>query len=827
MIRFRAQETHEGKPVFLLVWTTTPWTLPSNLALAVGKDLDYAFVDQGDFFYVLNRDSIGRYASVLGDNPRVCEVKKGEALVGLRYEPIFPYFSGQSAGGRFRTLSADFVDTAEGTCIVHIAPGFGEDDYWLCREAGIETVCPVDETGAFTADVPDYAGKNVLQSNAEIIKRLKSEGSLLEQKTIDHNYPHCWRCREPLIYRATTAWYFAVEKIKDRMIELNEDIHWVPNTVKHGRFGNWLKGARDWNISRNRYWSTPIPVWICDRCGQQKVLGSIAEIEEQSGTKVEDLHKEHLDRIEFSCSCGGAFKRVPEVLDCWFESASMPFAQKHYPFENREWFESHFPADFIVEYTGQIRCWFYYLHVLSTALFDRPAFRHCLVHSTILAEDGKKLSKSSRNYTDPLSLMRKYGTDSFRLGLFMTSSVLLGDLLFKEAFLLAAYQKVIRPLWSAFSFYDLYARVDGYAPDEEALPEPTNEQDKWMLARLYQLADHTTRVLNDYEINDYAPPIASFIDDLTNWYIRRARRRFYGPGIDSDKKSAYDTLYYVLASTCKILAPLAPIITEHIFLKLTKQESVHLTRWPSLPSRYNDEDLVAEISVIREIIGLGRMLREQCRIRNRQPLSLLKVGRNAKYDDIVARHASLICDELNVKTVSVADDPEKLARVHYAPNLRSLGPKLGKDMRAVDKAIREGKLRFLSDAIQVELEGKEVSIGLDDVMLRYEAKEGMPVAGHFDIVVALDVEITEELRREGVARDLIRHIQEMRKQCALKVTDRIVIEIDGAFPSEWSERIAQETLGRFDSMTNPGHETNFEAGDEEKYTVRIQVDGEI
>lgn len=413
--KFKTEEVINNKPVYLLAWTTTPWTLFSNMALAVNEEFDYAYVEVENEIYVLGNAVLNKYEKILGENPNVLKTCKGADLIGTCYEPLTNYFESKKNEGAFRVIKADFVELDEGVGIVHIAPAFGEDDYWACKENKVPLVCPVDEKGCYTEEITEFKGKNVMEANMDVLRFLKDSGKVILDGSIVHNYPHCWRCKTPLIYKAMDAWYFSIEKIKDRLIEENEKINWVPETVKHGRFGNWLNNARDWNISRNRYWSTPIPVWECDSCHNREVLGSIDEIEKASGIKLNDLHRQYMDEVKYRCSCGGTMTRVPEVLDCWFESGSVPFASKHYPFENKEWFDKYFPADFIVEYTGQIRCWFYYLHVLSVALFDRPAYKNCIVHGTLLAKDGKKLSKSSKNYTDPMELMKKYGTDAFRL----------------------------------------------------------------------------------------------------------------------------------------------------------------------------------------------------------------------------------------------------------------------------------------------------------------------------------------------------------------------------------------------------------------------------
>ena len=505
--KFKIEETLNNKPVYLLAWTTTPWTLFSNMALAVNNEFDYAYVEVENEVFVLGASVLNKYNKILGDEPKVIKTVKGNELVGVSYEPLMNYFEDKKNDGAFKVISADFVELEEGVGIVHIAPAFGEDDYWVCKANNVPLVCPVDEKGKYTEQITDFVGQNVMEANLDVLRFLKANGKVILDGTLVHNYPHCWRCKTPLIYKAMDAWYFSVEKIKDELIKCNEDINWIPENVKHGRFGKWLENARDWNISRNRYWSTPIPIWECDKCHERKVLGSIDEIDSVSGIRLTDLHRQYMDKVEFKCNCGGTMKRVPEVLDCWFESGSVPFAQKHYPFENKEWFENHFPSDFIVEYTGQIRCWFYYLHVLSVALFDKPAYKNCVVHGTILAKDGKKLSKSSKNYTDPMELMKTCGTDAFRLYLFRSNAIIMNDLLFDEKGIKEQVQQVLLPLYNCASFFNSYAILDKFEPDSVKLPSSDNELDKWILAKLYDTEKEVTNNMNNYQIDKYVDQI--------------------------------------------------------------------------------------------------------------------------------------------------------------------------------------------------------------------------------------------------------------------------------------------------------------------------------
>ena len=825
-VRFKANKDFKNKPSYFIAWTTTPWTLPSNLALIVGPELNYVILEGEDFCYILSDEAAVRLADILGVEEWVSKkIVKGADFIGNTYTPLFPYFADKAESGAFRVIGGDFVEVGEGTGIVHTAPGFGEDDYWACRAEKIEVICPVDDEGKFFPEVTDYAGRNVLECNPDIIRRLKEEDKLLDQRTVDHNYPHCWRCREPLIYKAMTAWYFDIEKLKEKLVAQNKNINWVPSIVRDGRFGKWLDNARDWNISRNRYWSTPIPIWECSSCNNRKVLGSIKEIEEAGGVKVDDLHRQYLDEVSFPCECGGEYERIPDVLDCWFESGSMPFAQCHYPFENKEWFEAHFPADFIVEYTGQIRCWFYYLHVLAVALMEKPAFKNCVVHGTVLAQDGKKLSKSSKNYKDPLELMRKFGTDSFRMYLFQSNAALMGDLLFDDGGLKVAFQKIISPLWNSCSFFITYANIDGYKPGIPEKPASNNSLDIWILSRLYTVEKNIKSSMDAYLIDEYVDPILELMDDLTNWYIRRSRRRFWGSEMTQDKTDAFVTLHYVLVNICRLLATGAPIISEYLYKVLTGGESVHLTLWPEIPAEFENKELMQKVSVVRKVINMARSLRRQCKIKNRQPLSRLDVvlpeGVASEY---IREEVELISEELNIKGVDVLSDPSQIALVEYLPNFKTLGPKFGKHMKAIATAVKKGEFAENAETGQatVSVNGEELLLEVGDIIVQHKALDDMPVVSDSGFVVGMDIKITPELEREGWAREIIRHIQEMRKEQQYDVSDRICVAFTGAeVPNEWSELILTETLAEVTDIVNADAVKDVDISDE--LTINISI----
>jgi isoleucyl-tRNA synthetase len=764
--------------VHALAWTTTPWTLPSNLALAVGREITYVVVVTDLGKVLLAEKALKRYERELGKTPQIVASYTGEQLLEmkLRYEPIFPYFKEQDA---FVVLGADFVSTEDGTGIVHMAPAFGEDDYWACRRYGIEVQNPVDTAGCFTATVSDFSGQNVHEANPAIIKMLKSRNIVVRDETIEHNYPHCWRCRTPLIYRALDAWYFKVEAIRDQLLESNHEITWYPDTIKYGRFGNWLENARDWNISRNRYWATPIPVWECGSCGTHKVFGSVDDIEKAAKVSIADLHKEFLDAVVVPCQCGGTMKRVPEVLDCWFESGSMPYGQYHYPFENAEHFRSHFPADFIVEYTGQIRCWFYYLHVLSTAIFGKPSFKNCMVHGTLLAADGKKMSKSLKNYTDPLELMDKHGGDALRAYLFASPAVGIEDLSFRDEGVEGMVKSILLPLWNALSFFTSYTDVDRVTPDDVVLSgKQLGELDRFILSELEILNRSVTGFLDSYTINEAMRLFAPFLDTLNNWYIRRSRERVWSDDPRAPEKMAfYATLFDVLSRTSLLIAPLCPFVAELVWERLGYSDSVHLHTWPATREEMINSALSEEVNLVRAMVSAGLSVRAREKLRVRLPLASVKIALKGDMSQRIKPYVTVLCGELNVKAAELLIDSSAIATVSARVNARVLGPRLGSRVQEVIQKVRNGEFEVLEGGAvrvgDVELSAQEVEVG-------FSGKPGLAVESGPGFVVALDTHITPELALEGQARDLVREIQDMRKEADLHIADRIRLDIKGA-----------------------------------------------
>ncbi|WP_311052790.1 isoleucine--tRNA ligase [Rhodococcus qingshengii] len=784
-----------------IIWTTTPWTLPSNLATAVHPEVDYVQVlGEDGKRYVLAEARVAHYARELGEDPEVVSRHKGAELVGLSYTPPFDFFLGHP--NAHVVLSADYVTTDSGTGIVHLAPAFGEEDMDVATANGIEVVQPLDPGGKFTSMVPPYEGLMVFDANPVIIKDLKAAGKLLRQETIEHSYPHSWRSGQPLIYMAVPSWFVAVTKFRDRMVELNKDITWVPEHIRDGQFGKWLEGARDWNISRNRYWGSPIPVWVSDdpQYPRTDVYGSLDQLEADFGVRPTDLHRPMIDDLvrpnPDDPTGKSMMRRVPEVLDCWFESGSMPYAQVHYPFENREWFEGHFPGDFIVEYNGQTRGWFYTLHVLATALFDRPAFKTVAAHGIVLGDDGLKMSKSKGNYPDVKEVFNRDGSDAMRW--FLMSSPILrgGNLIVTEQGIREGVRQALLPLWNAWSFLQLYAPESGvWRTDSE------NILDQYILAKLATTRDVITEALEVNDIAGACDELRLFCDALTNWYVRRSRSRFW----DEDR-DAIDTLHTVLEVVTRLAAPLLPLVSEVIWRGLTGERSVHLADWPEASELPANPDLVAAMDDVRTVCSTVLSLRKAQNLRVRLPLPEVTVA--APDAERLRPFLGLIADEVNVKKVDLTDDVDVHGRFEIAVNARAAGPRLGKSVQTVIKAVKAGDWTENADGVVVaagiELLPEEYTQKL--VAAEPDSTAALPDGAG---LVVLDSAVTEELEAEGWAKDRIRQLQDARRAAGFDVSDRInvVLEVPQDC-KEWAERhrelIAGEVLATSFSVGEAG-----------------------
>lgn len=823
---------------YLLAWTTTPWTLPSNLALTLGSDIDYVMVQDGDDRYMLAEARLPAYYKN-PDEYKILWKKKGADLIGITYEPLFPYFKDAAKQNAFRTYPGDFVSTEDGTGIVHTAPGFGEDDARVLKGTGVPVICPIDAECRFTAEVPDYQGLFVKDADKPIMDRLKAEGKLIKREQILHAYPHCWRCGSPLIYRAVGSWFVNVEKIKQDMLNANNQIYWVPEHIKTGRFGKWLEGARDWAISRNRYWGNPLPIWKCPDCGKTICVGSRAELKELSGVYPEDLHKHFVDKITIPCECGGTMTRIPEVLDCWFESGAMPYGQLHYPFEHKEFFDSHFPADFINESLDQTRGWFYTLTILAAALFKKPAFKNCVVNGIVLASDGKKMSKSLRNYTDPMELLDTYGADTLRLYLVHSALIKADDLRYSDDGVREVMKSILLPMWNAYSFYVTYANIDKVSP--VGAPEhPGNPLDKWILSVAEALVEKVGGALDAYDLSRAVDPILEFIDLLNNWYIRRSRRRFWRSENDTDKLEAYGTLYDVLKKLITVAAPFMPFTTDAIWQNLRnadEPESVHLADFPQVQEKQRHRGLEYRMAAVQHAVSMGRSLRSQYNIKVRQPLRMVElVTRNPDEKKVLLEMEDIIREELNVKDVLFRDNEEDLVEYEVKANFRILGKELGKDMKAAAEriaALSQTEIQGLLEGatLAIEVAGRTVDITADKLDVRRIEKANLKVLNEGTLTIGLDTEITEELSREGDVRDLVRGVQNLRKEKDLAVTDRITLYLFGPdkLKTAWesfasfvaSETLAQEVKwGAVDGQNPLEAGTDLESA--ESWLVKIE-----
>lgn len=767
----------------LLIWTTTPWTLVSNLAIMVNPSIEYVKVHDlsNNRNYILAKSRLGHYYKQPSEYALIEEMK-GESLVGKYYEPLFPYFKDRPA---FRIIPEENVNVEDGTGLVHAAPAFGPEDFYACKREGIELVCPVDNNGRFTSEIPEYQGMFVKDADKDIMRRLKQEKRNIQQGTIHHRYPFCWRSDTPLIFKAVTTWFVNVESFRDRMVELNKQVHWTPEHIKFGRFGKWLENARDWNISRNRYWGTPIPLWRSED-GEIRVIGSIAELEKRTGAKIQDLHRHFIDELTFTEN-GKVFKRIPEVFDCWFESGSMPYAQNHYPFENRELFAEGFPADFIGEGLDQTRGWFYTLHILATALYDKPAFKNVIVNGIVLAADGSKMSKRLRNYPDPSIVVKQYGADAVRLYMMHSPAVRADDLCFVEQGVELILRQILIPFWNAYSFFVLYARLYDWKPEETQL-KPEATIDRWILSRLQKLVHDVQQGMEHYELSEAVEPFVGFVDQLTNWYIRRSRRRFWEDQKTNDRDQAFATLYHVLLTLAEVAAPAVPFIADAIYQNLrTPQmpESVHLACFPTYNKALRDENLEKEMEAVQTVVSLGHALRKEHKLKVRQPLPTAHIV--TEDEDLLKAledQLYLIAEELNVKDVRLVSNEQQFVHLKAKPNFRVLGKKVGKHMKlaqAVIENLPQEKLESIRDgeSVSIELEGEFFELTPEDIQVEREIRSGLIAANQDLLTIALDTQLDPTLISEGLAREIVNKINTMRRDADFHVSDRIQVQVDG------------------------------------------------
>ena len=793
-----------------LAWTTTPWTLPSNLALAVGPDVAYVEVrDHTDGArYVLAEARVATYFPK-PDSYTVEARYRGRDLAGRGFAPLFDYFADRKASGAFRIIESAHVTTDEGTGIVHMAPAFGEEDFYACRRAGVPLVNPVDDDGRFTAQVPDFAGQHVKEADPQIIRHLKRAGHVVHQGTITHSYPYCWRSDTPLIYKAVTTWFVRVEAFRDRLVHNNTLTAWVPEHLRAGRFGNWLENARDWAISRNRYWGTPLPIWKNADGAEVVCVGSIDELAARSGTRVTDLHRECVDGLTFPDAAGqGVLRRVPLVFDCWFESGSMPYAQVHYPFERPERFADVFPADFIAEGLDQTRGWFYTLMVVASGLFDQPAFKHVVVNGLVLAEDGKKMSKRLKNYPEPDTILATYGADALRLYLINSPLVRAEDLRFSEAGVRDTVRRLLLPWWNAYKFFVTYAMVDDWRPATGS--GTPNVLDRWIRSRTQTLIRRVNAEMEAYRLYNVVPALLDFLNELTNWYVRLNRRRFWSSGRSDDKHAAYDSLYDVLLTCAKLMAPFTPFLADAIYTNLATllsrgaQESVHLEPFPTYDAGRVDAGLEDAVERMQRVILLGRSLRNERKIKVRIPLDTLTIlhRRRAVLDELRPLEG-YVREELNVKHVAYSTAEDEKVALSATPNAPVLGPRFGKAFGAIRQQIAGlsvEQMLAIESGEQIRL--GEHTFAPDEILIQRHAREGMSdVRSDRFISIDFPCEVNDALLAEGLARDVVHHIQQLRKEAGYHVEDRIAVTYAadarvGAAISQHRTYIRQETLAR-------------------------------
>ncbi len=838
VVRFKAKDGD----FYFLAWTTTPWTLPSNTALCVNPHESYVKVVDGEYTYIMAEALVEK---VLGEGREILERYIGTDLEGMEYEPLYECAreAAEKQGKKAHFVTVDeYVTMTDGTGIVHIAPAFGEDDSQIGRNYDLPLLKFVDEQGRMTPDTP-FAGyrckptqkemkEGAVSADPEILKDLKARGLLAAAPKFEHDYPHCWRCGTPLIYYARESWFIRMTAVKDDLVANNKKINWIPKSIGEGRFGDWLENIQDWALSRDRYWGTPLPVWICDDCGKKHAIGSKQELKEMSTNCPDDieLHKPFIDRVELKCPCcGGVMHRVPEVIDCWFDSGSMPFAQHHYPFENQELFKAQFPASFISEAVDQTRGWFYSLHAISTLIFNEPCFKNVIVLGLVQDENGQKMSKSKGNAVDPMEALAKYGADAIRWYFIVNSAPWLPSRFYGKA-VMEGQRKFLGTLWNTYAFYVLYANIDNFNPLEHALEyDKLAVIDKWILSRLNSTIKTVDANMAAYKIPESGKALQAFTDDLSNWYVRRSRTRFWAKGMEQDKINAYMTLYTSLITLSKLAAPMIPFMTEEIYQNLVRSidsnapESIHLTDYPVADESMIDPELEENMDHVLKIVVLGRAARNESGIKNRQPIARMMV--KAPYE-IPEFYQEIITEELNIKKVEMTDDADSFISYTFKPQLKTVGPKFGKLVGGIRKALTEidgsAAMKELNEegTLTLDINGVPVVLSRDDLLIDMAQSEGFETQSDGKVTVVLDKKLTPELIEEGFVRELISKIQTMRKEAGFEVMDRIRLFVSG---NERLEKIIRDnsgTIGR-DVLAD-----DFTVGGTGGYTKDWKINGE-
>ena len=802
IVRFKKKD----EDVYFLAWTTTPWTLPSNVALCVNPEEDYVKVKHGDYTYILASALV---ETVLKEDYTVLETYKGKELEGIEYEPLWGGLNVKSKA--WFVVCDSYVTLTDGTGIVHIAPAFGEDDSRIGRNYDLPFVQLVDAQGNLTKETK-WEGVFVKDADKLVLKDLEENGKLFDAPVFEHSYPHCWRCNTPLIYYARESWYIKMTAVKEDIIRNNNTINWIPESIGKGRFGDWLENIQDWAVSRNRYWGTPLNVWICE-CGHMHSIGSIEELKSMSKNCPDniELHRPYIDAVTITCpECGKEMKRTPEVLDAWFDSGSMPFAQHHYPFANHEKFEAQFPADFISEAVDQTRGWFYSLLAISTLIFNKAPYKNVIVMGHVQDEDGQKMSKSKGNAVDPMDALNKFGADAIRWYFYVNSAPWLPNR-FHDKAVEEGQRKFLGTLWNTYAFYVLYADIDSFDPTKYNLEyDKLSVMDKWLLSKLNTLVKTVDDYLNNYKITETARALQSFTDDMSNWYVRRCRERFWAKGMEQDKVNAYMTLYTALITLSKIAAPMIPFMTEEIYQNLVRSvdknapESIHLTDFPTVNEEFIDKDLEISMDEVLDIVVLGRAARNSANIKNRQPIGNMYVKAETVLDPF---YVEIIEDELNVKAVEFKDDVEEFVSYSFKPQLKTVGPKYGKLLGKIKEALASldghAAMKSLNDtgSVDFEFDGEKVSLGREDLLIETAKNDDFVTEADNKTTVVLDIRLSEELIEEGFVRELISKVQTMRKEAGFEVVDHIVLSQSG------NERIAEiirknETVIKNDTLAD-------------------------